>query len=113
MLDGLDCSIMHTHSTYLDAYPLDLLLDIDELAAVQVGIDTNGPDIETVIHKMRKIVERRRLIVAGTLTPDQIRVAMRQLPSAGVCYLTYMETIADCRAVLEALDVPVSDTNER
>ena len=106
MVAGLDYSIMHTHSTYLDAYPLDLLLEIDELRAVQVGIDTNGPDIESVAPAMCRIAERKSLIVAGSLSPDQIRRARAFLPDEGVCYLTYQETEAECRRVLDELEIP-------
>ena len=105
MIDGYDYSIMHTHSTYIDNYPLDMLMAIDELQAVQVGIDTNGPDIESIIPTIQKIAERRRVIVAGTLSADQIRRAMRKLPSTGICFLTYLESIEECREVLEELGI--------
>jgi hypothetical protein len=102
MLKGYDYCIMHTHSSYLDAYPLDLLMTIPELKAVQIGIDPNGPSVEDLIPQFRHVMEQRSLIVAGggVLSAEDIRLIIKKLPPEGLCILSYKETVEECREVI-------------
>ena len=101
MLGGVDFCILHTHSTYLDAYPMDLLMQIAPLRAVQVGIDEGGPSAEELVPRLRAIQKSRPLIVAGVLSPEDVRILRSKLPPEGLCLLSYLETIADCKELID------------
>jgi hypothetical protein len=105
MLEGYDYCIMHTHSAYLDAYPLDLLMNIEQLKAVQIGLDPNGPSVQDLLPQFRRVLERRALIVgeAANYSVEDINFLIKQLPAEGLCILIYRETVEECREVLKAV----------
>ena len=93
MVQGLDYSIAHTHSTYLHA--LDPFLEIEQLRAVQVGMDTAGPSIEELLPTFRKIMGQKSLIISIVLEDPiaaarDAQLAIRALPSSGLCILSYL-----------------------
>lgn len=97
MVADLPYSILHTHSSYL--HYLDTVLDIEQLRAVQVGIDDGtNPEMLELLPKLRDIQERKALIVAvAEQDPDigmaQVQTILRELPPRGLCILRYLPTV--------------------
>ena len=92
---GLNYSIAHTHSSYL--HGLDAFLKIDELRAVQVGMDTAGPSIAELPPTLQRIQRRKALIVAIVVqdphqAAEDARTAIRSLAPEGLCLLSYLPT---------------------
>ena len=92
---GLDYSIAHTHSSYL--HGLDAFLEIDELRAVQVGMDTAGPSIAELLPTLQNIQRRKALIVAIVVedprqAAEDAKTAVRTLVPEGLCVLSYLPT---------------------
>jgi len=102
MLGGLDYSIMHTHSSYLHA--VEDILHIEELKAIQVGIDPNGPNVKKLLPIMRSILDKKSLIIAGDTSPELLSVLIRELPAEGLSILIYKETVEECQIVYEQLE---------
>lgn len=91
----MDYCIAHTHSTYL--HTIDKILDIDGFQCIQVGMDVNGPPIENIIPVMKKIQQRKALIVAICQEKldealEQVQKSFNELDPAGLCILVYLET---------------------
>ena len=103
MLEGFDYCILHTHSSYIDAYPLDLLMGIDQLKAVQVGVDAIGPPVKELTPVFRHILERRALLIVGALRHEDIRHLIMNLPPEGLYILCPHETVDEGKAVLDEL----------
>ena len=101
MLEGYDYCILHTHSTYIESYPLDRLIAVDQLKAVQLAVDANGPSIEELLPKFRHVLERCAMIINGELTGEDIRYLIKKLPHEGLFILCNRETVAEGRAVLD------------
>jgi hypothetical protein len=99
LVQDLPYSILHTHSSYL--HYLDTVLDIEQLRAVQVGIDDGThPDMSELLPKLRAIQERKALIVAvAEQDPDiglaQTRTLLRELPARGLCILRYLPNVEE------------------
>ncbi|MFW5988266.1 MAG: hypothetical protein ACOCQA_02370 [bacterium] len=103
MLKDLEWCIMHTHSSSL--HVLDLLMPINELKAIQVGIDPNGPSLKELIPKFHKILSKKTLIIGGVLNSVEINTLISELPSEGLCIYTYLETIEECNRVINKVSI--------
>jgi hypothetical protein len=97
LVRDLPYSILHTHSSYL--HYLHTVLDIEQLRAVQVGIDDGThPDMSELLPKLREIQEKKALIVAvAEQDPDiglaQTQTVLRELPARGLCILRYLSNV--------------------
>lgn len=96
MMKDLDYSIMHTHSNYLHA--LEDCLHIDELKAVQIGIDPGGPSVDELVPLLRKVMEKKSIIIAepGNFSMKELGKLIKSLPQEGLCVLLYRETVEEC-----------------
>jgi len=101
MLQGFDYCILHTHSSYIDSYPLDLLMSVEQLRAVQVGVDTIGPPVKGLLPVFCQILERRPLLIVSTLGAAEVRYLISNLPSEGLYILCTYETVNEERALLD------------
>jgi hypothetical protein len=71
----------------------DLLVGIQQLGAIEVNYDPPpfGPPFEEIIPLLRKIQEKKPLIVLASLTEEEWSHIMRVLPSSGL--LMYVEMV--------------------
>lgn len=68
-----DCSAMHLHPSAL--HNLDVILDIENLKAVELNKDEEGPGVEDLLPVMRKILDAgKRLIIWGNLNQEEIQL---------------------------------------
>jgi hypothetical protein len=108
IVKGLDYSILHTHSSH--QHIVDLAMDIEELRAIQVGIDDKGQQdaVSSLIPQFRKIQERKALIV-GITEQDvdkavlQARTVLGEISPRGLCILSYLPTAEDGMRFLTSL----------
>jgi hypothetical protein len=78
----LQNTAVHLHSSSF--FVLDDLLAIDRLLAVEVNADVGGPDVAAMMPTLARIMERKRLILWGDLTPADLALVRRRLPVDGL-----------------------------
>jgi len=77
---------------------LETLLDIEELSAIQVNRDIGGPSVEEMLPILRRIQERKSLVVQGILDEEDIFYLAEDLDPRGL-HITCM--VEDFRAAEE------------
>ncbi|MEI6033955.1 MAG: hypothetical protein WCS65_06725 [Verrucomicrobiae bacterium] len=63
LISDLDGAIYHVHSTGLRI--VDSLLEMEKVAAIEISHDPNGPEISDMGETLKKIAERKKLILTG------------------------------------------------
>jgi hypothetical protein len=80
-----EVNFIHLHSACL--YPLEMLLDDDDFAVLQINIDHGGvaPPLAALIPALRRVQSARRpLLLWGEFTPDDWQLIRRELSPAGL-----------------------------
>ena len=76
---------IHFHSS---AYQhAKALLEIDELAAIEWGLDPIGPSIEELLPTFAKILETKSLILKNIKDEAQAKMIRSRLPNEGLCMI--------------------------
>lgn len=97
-LFGLHCriaeafpySMFHLHPNCL--YALDRLLEIDNLTAIEINKDVNGPDISMLMPYFKKTIQKKRLHIWGDISTDELALIRRELNPQGLCITIYSES---------------------
>lgn len=85
ILKVFEYPLIHTHQPCMRQV-LQALLDIRELKALQMSLDRpNGPPVSEIIPMMRKVLERKSLIVTGVVTRGELELMLRTLDPRGLC----------------------------
>ena len=80
--DAFDYSVIHTHSGFPQL--AQWMLGQDELTAIQVALDPNGPSLEESIPVWNDILDRKPLIISGPLTAQQLDMLLAKLSPSGL-----------------------------
>jgi hypothetical protein len=88
-----DCVFFHLHSTGYRHYRH--VLDIPDIAGIELTVETNGPALLDMLPDLRAILERSRLILMIDGWYEQLLPALRQLPREGLYLLVSDKFIPD------------------
>jgi hypothetical protein len=77
-----DKSAIHLHPSSF--FILDSLLAIDDLDIIEVNKDIGGPSVEEMLPTLQKIMKKKRLILWGDLTLEDLDIVKRNLPVNGL-----------------------------
>lgn len=89
--------MVHLHSAQLHTVPG--LLEIDEVAAIEITPDF-GEDLRPQIALLRRILERKPLILHGVMTGEAMRDLLAALPARGLCLFARANSPEHGRALL-------------
>ncbi len=79
---GHDHTSIHLHPASF--FILDELFRIDGLKTIEVNKDVGGPTVPEMIPELRRILERKNLILWGDLTLEDLDCIRKNLPSRGL-----------------------------
>ena len=99
LFDAIDYAFLHTHSAAVPALADDIL-GIDSLKAVEVTIDPTGPELPTLIPTLRKIQERKPLMLFS-LSNAQFALARQSLTPRGLLLSPSVSSIDEARPLTE------------
>lgn len=91
---------LHLHSTFLHVV-LDLVLELDDMRAIQVGIDLVGPSVDDLLPMFKEIQARKPLLLDGALSAQQIRTLIDGLSPRGLCVFSLVDTPDQGNKLLE------------
>jgi len=95
-----DYPMIHLHSGSL--YTVDLLLEEEELAGIQVSLDfPSGPSIASLVPTFAKILTRKPLVVSGPCKLEEFRLLVESLPPHGLLLLPRIEDGAEAQQARE------------
>lgn len=95
-------SVFHTHpASYII---LDNLLAVEELGAVQTSRDEGGKSVVEMLPYLLKILERKKLILSGNFTFEELDVIFEKLPAAGLFLDIVTDTLEEASAVAEYIE---------
>ena len=78
-------TMMHLHPSSF--HLLDDILGNENLKAVEINMDVGGPTVEQMLPQYRKVLEKkRRLVVWGALSAEDVRCALDNLPHEGIYF---------------------------
>lgn len=77
-----DYVVFHLHSTGCKYYRH--VLDVPGIAGLELTLEQNGPPLSDLVPMLREILERSRLILFVDAFFEQLGLALRQLPRAGL-----------------------------
>jgi len=85
ILKAFEYPLVHTHQPCMHQI-LQPLLDVPELKALQMALDRpNGPPVSEMIPMMRKVQEKKPLIVTGAVTKGELKIMLEALNPEGLC----------------------------
>jgi hypothetical protein len=99
-LRQVEYAYIHLHSTQL--HTLETLLELDELAAIELTPD-HGASIADLIPVMTRIQACKPLIVHAFFTAEEMRTIVERVPPEGLCVIGRAETPDGARRLQEAL----------
>ena len=70
-------SMMHVHPSAFAT--LDDIMTVDDLKAVEVNKDTGGPSVKQMLPQIRKILEKKNVVIWGELDREDIDCAYQDL----------------------------------
>ncbi|MHB1133664.1 MAG: uroporphyrinogen decarboxylase/cobalamine-independent methonine synthase family protein [Chloroflexota bacterium] len=95
--DAFPYLIVHTHSQQL--HTVDNLLASAEVGAIQITPDF-GEDLRQYLPVLARILERKRLILHGVMSPESIRDLRQALPARGLAIFVRCNDPEEARATL-------------
>lgn len=75
-------SAFHLHPASF--FILNDLLEIAELKAIEINKDVGGPSVKDMILEFRRVLEKKCLIVWGSLDEEDIEAIHKELPCRGI-----------------------------
>ena len=78
---AMDATGIHLHPPSL--FTVDHLLEMPALDVIQVNLDDVGPRIPEMIPRFQQILDKKRLLVWGAFTGEDLRTLAENLPTAG------------------------------
>jgi len=82
--ESVECAMIHLHSCSL--HTVEPLMTVDTPQAIQVTLETGPavPTLDEMIPIFRRALEKKRLLVDGPLTDDEVARLKRELPNEGL-----------------------------
>ena len=82
---AFDTATIHFHSSSVQH--VDALLEIDELAAIEWGLDPVGPSLEDMVSVFKQILETKCVIIMNIKTDQEVQMLLENLPGEGLCII--------------------------
>jgi len=82
---AFDTATIHFHSSSVQH--IDALLEIDEFAAIEWGLDPVGPSLEDMVPIFKRILETKCVIIMNIKTDKEVRMLLEKLPHEGLCII--------------------------
>jgi hypothetical protein len=89
---------IHLHPVSL--FVVDDLVDVAGLDVIEVNLDDVGPRVQEMMPQFRRILEKKRLMVWGELTVEDLRAMRESLPTGGLALQLMAETPERVRALI-------------
>lgn len=71
---------VHPNSFFI----VDDLISIEDLNVIEINYDVGGPSIKEMVPMLRRILEKKHLILRGKMQEDDIEVIKKELPCRGI-----------------------------
>lgn len=102
IVSSFDYGWIHLHSANLQS--LDTILKMDEMAAVEVTIDTPpSPSVEELLPDLNKIQRYKPLILHGKLGLDEMQYLVENLSAQGLAVISRVESVGEGNRIIETL----------
>lgn len=101
-------TIIHTHSESLPIMQAGLC-ELAELSAIEVLLDPSGPQGADLIERFRQILSCKSLVICGEMSPELIRMFLRELPPAGFSLQPKANTPVEADLLWEQIQVSLSE----
>lgn len=82
-------SLVHLHPASL--FILDMLLEIEELGAVQINKDVGGPPLIELLPQFKKVLKQKNLVLWGDFSKNEISLLQRELSPQGLYIYNFNE----------------------
>ena len=92
---------IHLHAPAL--FTVDYLVDMPDLAVIEVNLDDVGQRIPDMIPRFQQILEKKRLFVWGAFTEADLRMMREHLPVRGLALQPIAETPSQMRALIDSV----------
>jgi hypothetical protein len=96
---------LHLPSSF---FVVDELLEMDELKVIEVNKDVGGPSVAEMVALLKKIVDKKNLILWGDFDERDLKCITDQLPATGVYLHIIAEDISRANQLLRAISLSVS-----
>jgi hypothetical protein len=97
--NSYDYTLFHLHPTSL--YILDELLTIDNLKVIQLNKDEGGIAVSELMPYYRKIMEKKRLLIWGDLSYEDINLILNNLSYRGLYLQIIVKDVAEAKRKFE------------
>ncbi|BCV19952.1 hypothetical protein [Moorella sp. Hama-1] len=94
-------TMVHLHPASF--FILDELLTIDPLKVIQINKDTGGPSIVEMLPVFKKVLTKKRLLIWGALTGEDVEVILKELPCRGLALFILTESGDGAREIMKAV----------
>lgn len=91
---------LHSHSLFT----IDALLDMPDLAVVEVNLDDVGLTIPQMIPRFQQVLKKKRLYVWGAFTRPDLIVMKEALPTGGLALQLMAQTPEQVRAMVQEVE---------
>ena len=98
---GHEYTAIHLHPASF--FILDHLLANEGLRAIQVNKDVGGPSVEEMLPYLKRISERKNLILWGDYSPAELDLLRKNLPARGLFFNCMMPTMDGAKEALACL----------
>jgi hypothetical protein len=99
---GYDYTLMHLHPSSF--FIVDDLLADEGLRAVQVNKDVGGPSVEDMLPTLRRIQERKNLVLWGEITRTDVALLMERLPERRMHLSIVSPTVDEARRIMDLVN---------
>lgn len=89
LLKCFDTTTIHFHSCAFQH--VDALMEIEELDAIEWGMDPTGPTLEDMIPVFNQILEKKCVILMNIRADEEVKMLLDKLPHEGLCIIKRRE----------------------
>ncbi len=98
---NFDYPFFHIHSGSLRA--CESVLEVNELAAIEVTVDVAGPTLSELLPYLAKIQKAKPLIIHGMFDAAQMVEALSRLRPEGLCLISRVSSVEEGNQLLAAV----------
>lgn len=93
-------TLVHLHPSSF--FILDDLLAIDPLQVIQINKDIGGPSIAEMMPLFKKVLAKKRLMIWGDLSSEEIGLLMQELPYEGLALCVLTSSAEEAKWMMDA-----------
>ena len=93
---------IHLHPVSL--FTVDELVELPNLDVIEVNVDDVGPRIPALIPRFQQILQKKRLLILGVFTAEDLRLLQETLPTSGLALQIKGDTPAQVQATIELIE---------